>query len=136
MSSILVILSFILMISLNIFGYSSEKKLLKRIDELDERLSVLDGGSKILKKYIKHSPEVRICDLENRLQEAKEKNSHKSIYFIDEFSGISSPRVVQMSFELPYLDWCRFENSEIFRKLTAYLEELEKQEIRIENRNE
>ncbi len=67
MISILVILSFILMIFLNIFGYSSEKKLLKRIDELDERLSVLDGGSKILKKYIKHAPEVRICDLENRL---------------------------------------------------------------------
>lgn len=73
MSSILVILSFILMIFLNIFGYSSEKKLLKRIDELDERLSVLDGGSKILKKYIKHAPEVRICDLENRLQEELEK---------------------------------------------------------------
>lgn len=73
MSSILVILSFILMIFLNIFGYSSEKKLLKRIDELDERLSVLDGGSKTLKKYTKHSPEVRICDLENRLQKELEK---------------------------------------------------------------
>lgn len=32
-------------------------------------------------------------------------------------------------FELPCLDWCRFENSKIFRQLTAYLEELEKQEI-------
>lgn len=136
MNSILVILFFILMIFLYIFDYSSEKKLLKRIDELDERLSVLDGGSKILKKYIKQSPEVRICDLENRLQEEEKKNNRKSIYFIDEFSGISSPRVVQMSFELPYLDWCRFENSEIFCQLTAYLEELEKQEIRIENRNE
>ena len=69
MNSILEILSFILMVSLNIFGYSSEKKLLKRIDELDEKLSKLDGGSKMLKKYVKHSPEVRICDLEIRLSD-------------------------------------------------------------------
>ena len=69
MNSILVILSFILMVFLNVFGYSSEKKLLKRIDELDEKLSKLDGGSKMLKKYVKHSPEVRICDLEIRLSD-------------------------------------------------------------------
>lgn len=83
MTSILVILSFILMIFLYIFDYSSEeKKLVERIDELDERLSVLDGGSKILKKYIKHSPEVRICDLENRLQEEKKRTVTKAFILL------------------------------------------------------
>ena len=58
------------------------------------------------------------------------------MYFTQDVNAVGCPHVVRMSFGLPYLDWCRFENSEIFRQLTAYLEELEKQEIRIENRNE
>lgn len=51
------------------------------------------------------------------------------MYSTEEISGIGIPHVVRMSFELPYLDWCRFEKSEIFRCLTSYLEELEKQGI-------
>ena len=51
------------------------------------------------------------------------------MYDIEEFSGISCPHVVRMSFELPYLDWCRFERSELFRALTLYLEELQNRDI-------
>ena len=46
-----------------------------------------------------------------------------------EFKSIEHPHTVRMTFELPYLDWCRFENSELFHQLTAYLEGLEKQNI-------
>lgn len=49
------------------------------------------------------------------------------MYTTEEFNGISHPHVVRMSFELPYLDWCRFEKTELFQSLTKYLEELEKQ---------
>ena len=51
------------------------------------------------------------------------------MYEIEEFSGVGCPRVVRMSFELPYLDWCRFEKSELFRSLTAYFQELQRQQI-------
>ena len=54
------------------------------------------------------------------------------MYEIEEFSGIAYPHVVRMSFELPYLDWCRFEKSELFHLLTNYLEELQNQGIQIE----
>ena len=49
------------------------------------------------------------------------------MYITEEINGISRPHVVRMSFELPYLDWCRFEKSELFLNLTQYLEELGKQ---------
>lgn len=49
------------------------------------------------------------------------------MYVIEEFNGVLSPRVVRMSFELPYLDWCRFERSDVFHQLTEYLEGLKKQ---------
>lgn len=51
------------------------------------------------------------------------------MYTTEEVSGLTNPRVVRMSFELPYLDWCRFEKSELFHRLTNYLEELETTEI-------
>lgn len=46
---------------------------------------------------------------------AWERKEVRMIYTIEEFSGAAYPRVVRMSFELPYLDWCRFEKSELFR---------------------
>lgn len=55
------------------------------------------------------------------------------MYEIEEFSEFGYPRIVRMSFELPYLDWCRFEKSELFHRLTEYLEELQKQEIPTES---
>lgn len=61
-----------------------------------------------------------------------ELDAQKFAYTIEEFSGLSYPRVVRMSFELPRLDWCRFERSDLYRNLTAYLEGLQKQEIRIQ----
>ncbi len=51
-----------------------------------------------------------------------------------EISGFGKPHLVRMSFELPYLDWCRFEKSEVFQNLTAYLEELERQDLRESSR--
>ena len=54
-----------------------------------------------------------------------------SIINIEDRSIIGHPRVVRMSFELPYLDWCRFENSELFQNLKSYLEELQTQDIQI-----
>ena len=54
-----------------------------------------------------------------------------SIINIEDRSIIGQPRVVRMSFELPYLDWCRFENSELFQNLKSYLEELQTQDIQI-----
>lgn len=58
------------------------------------------------------------------------------IYTTEEFSGVAYPRVVRMSFELPYLDWCRFEKSELFRHLTKYLEELQNQDEKMEQGGE
>lgn len=54
------------------------------------------------------------------------------MYEIEDFSELGRPRIVRMSFELPYLDWCRFEKSELFHLLTNYLEELQNQGIRTE----
>lgn len=48
------------------------------------------------------------------------------MYYTREFKTVDSPHVVRMTFELPYLDWCRFQRSKLFHDLTAYLEELEK----------
>ena len=53
-------------------------------------------------------------------------------YYIDDIDQIGYPRVVRMSFELPYLDWCKFEKSELFHVLTKYLEKLQKQNIQRE----
>ena len=58
-----------------------------------------------------------------------ERKGVMQIYTTEEFSGAGYPHVVRMSFELPYLDWCRFERSELFRHLTKYLEELQTQDI-------
>ena len=55
------------------------------------------------------------------------------MYHISESMRVDAPHVVRMSFELPYLDWCRFQNSELFRSLTSYLEGLEKQGIPTEH---
>lgn len=55
----------------------------------------------------------------------------QSIINIEDRSILGYPRVVRMSFELPYLDWCRFENSELFHNLKSYLEELQKQYTQI-----
>lgn len=49
-------------------------------------------------------------------------------WYTEDINLIDSPHVVRMSFELPYLDWCKFEKSELFQDLTKYLLELEKQE--------
>ena len=46
------------------------------------------------------------------------------MYEITEYSGWDKATVVRMSFEMPYLDWCRFQKSDIFLALTQYLEEL------------
>ena len=51
------------------------------------------------------------------------------MYYIKDFTELGRPRIVRMSFEMPYLDWCRFEKSKIFRSLVKYLSELEKKEI-------
>lgn len=48
------------------------------------------------------------------------------LYNIEDISELGYPRIVRMSFELPYLDWCRFENSALYRDLIAYLLELQK----------
>lgn len=58
------------------------------------------------------------------------------MYTTEEFSGLTCPHVVRMSFELPYHDWCRFEKSELFRHLTEFLEELEKQKSPIQHSEE
>lgn len=50
------------------------------------------------------------------------------MYRIEDFNGLGRPRVVRMSFELPYLDWCIFEKTELFQLLTTYLKELQNQE--------
>lgn len=52
-------------------------------------------------------------------------------YELYDYVKLGCPRIVRMSFELPYLDWCRFENSELFQNLKSYLEGLQKQEIQI-----
>lgn len=58
-----------------------------------------------------------------------ERGGKNTPYTTCEFSGLTRPHTVRMSFELPYLDWCRFEKSDLFRCLTEYLEELQTQEI-------
>lgn len=47
------------------------------------------------------------------------------MYFTQDINAVGYPHVVRMSFELPYLDWCRFQKSQLFHDLTKYLEELE-----------
>lgn len=47
------------------------------------------------------------------------------MYFTQDVNAVGYPHVVQMSFELPYLDWCRFQKSQLFHDLTEYLEALE-----------
>lgn len=47
------------------------------------------------------------------------------MYFMQDINAIGYPHVIRMSFELPYLDWCRFQKSQLFHDLTKYLEELE-----------
>ncbi len=38
-------------------------------------------------------------------------------YEIEDIKQLGYPRVVKMTFELSYLDWCRFEKSELFHSL-------------------
>ena len=45
------------------------------------------------------------------------------MYFTQDVNAVGCPHVVRMSFELPYLDWCRFQKSQLFHDLTEYLEE-------------
>lgn len=47
------------------------------------------------------------------------------MYFTQDVNVVGYPHVIRMSFELPYLDWCRFQKSQLFHDLTKYLEELE-----------
>lgn len=47
------------------------------------------------------------------------------MYFTQDVNAVGYPHVIRMSFELPYLDWCRFQKSQLFLDLTKYLEELE-----------
>ena len=44
------------------------------------------------------------------------------MYFTQDVNAVGCPHVVRMSFELPYLDWCRFQKSQLFHDLTEYLE--------------
>lgn len=58
-------------------------------------------------------------------------------YYTEEYRGTNRTETVRMYFELPCLDWCRFEKSDVYRCLISYLEELEKQNIpKKENGNE
>ncbi len=50
-------------------------------------------------------------------------------YNIEDISELGYPRIVRMSFELPYLEWCRFEKSKLCQDLISYLSELQKQEL-------
>lgn len=34
-------------------------------------------------------------------------------YYTEEYRGINRPETVRMYFELPCLDWCRFEKSDL-----------------------
>lgn len=56
------------------------------------------------------------------------------MYEIHDVKMLSYPHVVRMSFELPYLDWCRFEKSKLFQNLISYLEELQRQNIPIQKK--
>ena len=59
-------------------------------------------------------------------------------YRIEEINGIEYPHSVLFSFELLYLDWCKFQKSDLFAHLIRYLEELQTQEnrpLRQENPN-
>ena len=58
------------------------------------------------------------------------------MYTTEEISGLTNSHVVRMSFELPYFDWCRFKKSELFRRLTEFLEESEKQKSPIRHSRE
>lgn len=54
-----------------------------------------------------------------------------NLIFTEEITGFLGFHSVRVSFQLPYLDWCRFENSSVYQNLIKYLEELEKQSIQI-----
>lgn len=43
----------------------------------------------------------------------------------EEFSGALPPHSVRMIVAFPYRDWCEFEKSELFRRFSEYLEELQ-----------
>ena len=47
-------------------------------------------------------------------------------YYTEEYRGTNRPETVRMYFELPCLDWCRFEKSDIYHCLTNYLKEMAK----------
>ncbi len=49
-----------------------------------------------------------------------------------EYHYVDSPHTVQISFELLYPDWCKFQKSELYQSLVLYLEGLRNQE----NQNE
>lgn len=51
------------------------------------------------------------------------------MYFTQDVNAVGCPHVVRMSFELPYLDWCRFQKSQLFHDLTEYLEEKENKKL-------
>lgn len=43
-------------------------------------------------------------------------------YYTEEYRGMNRPETVRMYFELPCLDWCRFEKSDIYLCLINYLD--------------
>lgn len=68
MSEILYVIGFFVLIFLGgLPAYVIEKKNEVKIEALEMRLSVLDGGGSLLKIYVRHCNEVRIKDLNNRL---------------------------------------------------------------------
>lgn len=54
------------------------------------------------------------------------------MYHIVDFSRIDAPHATLMYFQLPYHEWCKFENSKLFHDLIRYLEESEKQDSQSE----
>lgn len=53
-------------------------------------------------------------------------------YIIENISTLDGLRLVRMSFELPYRDWCILEKSDFFHRLTEFLEEAQKQNTQSE----
>lgn len=45
----------------------------------------------------------------------------KQMYTTEELDGLDQPHVMRVSFELPYLDWCKFNKSKLWHELKAYL---------------
>lgn len=100
-----------------------------------EHLSEIDDRSKY-PKYEYTGYECADCanDKDANLTSHKQVSRNDKIkkpWVIVEADLVDSPHVVQMSFELPYHDWCIFEKTTLYRNLKEYLLEYEKLEIPI-----